>query len=158
MKRVKGTPEPEHVQEVPEHKVVPQPKPIKPIFDPKYMEPVRGLIFLGALQKEYFYGGHTFLIKTMTEGEILRVGQLTKDYKGSLSEYEAQRVYTVAAALVYVDGEKLIEPLSEDKKYDLIYEKANVIKTWYPPIIHYLHERYIELETTAVEATKKLKK
>jgi len=95
----------------------------------------------------------------MSEGDILRVGQLTKDYRGSLSEYESQRVYTVAASIVNVDGKPLLEPLSDDdKKYDMLYEKAQVVKKWYPAVVHFLHDRYLELEQSAIDATMALKK
>ena len=161
MKRVQGTAEhipaePEHAQEKKIPKVVTQPKEV---FDHQYLEPLRGLIFLGNLQHEYELGGHSFLLKTMSEGDILRVGQLTKDYRGSLSEYESQRVYTVAASIVNVDGKPLLEPLSDDdKKYDMLYEKAQVVKKWYPAVVHFLHDRYLELEQSAIDATMALKK
>lgn len=126
------------------------------IFPVEYLEPLCGLMFLGALTKEIEYAGHTFLIHTLTEGEILRVGQLVRDYNNSPTEIESRKVYTVAACIDMVDG----LPLTESYKagYDKIYEKAKAVKEWYPASVHEIYLAYIDLEQAAIEVSKALKK
>ena len=125
-------------------------------FPDEYVEDLRGLMFLGALQEEVEYGGHTFLIRTLREGEHLRIGQLTKDYKGTNVEFQARRLYTMAAAIDMVDGVPIVQQYKSD--YDAIYEKAQVIRQWYPVVIADLYARYIDLENAAVTVAESLKK
>lgn len=165
MKRVSAQPEhifaePEHIaEEQTEEKKREQEEKIEErdsIFPDEYMQPLKGLMFLGALEKEIEYGGHVFVIRTLREGEILRIGQLMKDWRGTLTETEARKCYTIAAAIVSVDG-RPIRP-SYKKGYDQIYENAHEVKQWYPAVIKHLYERYIELEITAISVSDALKK
>ena len=126
------------------------------VFPVEYVEPLRGLLFLGAVEEEFEFAGHKFLMRTLKEGEVLRIGQLIKAYKDTTVELEAQRMFTVAAAIVSVDGEPLVQDYKED--YDLIYEKANVVKTWYPSVVVYLYAQYIDMERGASEVANALKK
>ena len=128
----------------------------KSVFPPEYVEPLRGLLFLGAVEEEFEYAGHTFLMRTLKEGEVLRIGQLMKPYRDTVAELDAQRLFTVAASIVSVDGETLVEDYKED--YDLIYEKANVVKSWYHSVIVYLYAKYIDMERGAAEVANALKK
>ena len=126
------------------------------IFPDEYMQPLKGLMFLGALEKEFEYGGHTFLLRTLREGEIMRIGQLMKDWRGTTTEIEARKCYTVAAAIVSVDGRPIRS--SYKQGYDQIYENAHEVKQWYPAVIKFLYEKYIELEVSAISVSDALKK
>lgn len=126
------------------------------LFPEGYLEPLRGLMFLGYMEDEVEYAGHTFLIRTLTEGEILRIGQLMKAYRGSVTEAESRKMYTVAACMMNVDGEPVYRPYNEE--YDLIYEKAQVIKRWFPAVVNAVYNAYLELEGTAIAVSDALKK
>ncbi len=126
------------------------------IFPSEYIEPLRGLLFLGAVEDEFEFAGHRFLMRTLKEGEVLRIGQLIKQYKDTTAELEAQRMFTVAASIVSVDGEPIVQEYKED--YDLIYEKANVVRSWYPAVIVFLYSKYIDMERGASEVANALKK
>lgn len=167
MKRVSAQPEEEHVFLEPEHLPEEQTEDVKQeikekveernsIFPDEYMQPLKGLMFLGALEKEVEYGGHKFLMRTLREGEIMRIGQLMKDWRGTLTEMEARKCYTVAAAMVSVDGLPLNSAYKPE--YDQIYENAREVKQWYPAVIKYLYDRYIELEVSAISVSDALKK
>lgn len=125
-------------------------------FPKEFVEPVRGLMFLGRIEREVEFAGHTFLMHTLTEGEILRIGQLIKGYRDTLTEAEAQRLFTLSAAITMVDGEPLYQSISND--YDDIYERANKLKKWYPAVIRRLYSDYVAIEKVAIDATNALKK
>lgn len=125
-------------------------------FPHEFVEPVRGLLFLGRIEREVEFAGHKFLMHTLTEGEILRIGQLIKGYRETLTEAEAQRLFTLSAAITAVDGEPIYQAIND--KYDDIYERASVLKGWYPGVVRALYGEYMSMERVAVEVTNSLKK
>lgn len=126
------------------------------IFPPQSMAALHGLLFLGALEETFEYGGHSFHIRTLTEGETMRVGQLIRDYRGTASEPEALRCFTVAACTVDVDGYAVAEPYKDG--YDQVFEAAKVVRRWYPSVVRAVYGRYCRLEGTASEVADSLKK
>ena len=126
------------------------------VFPPQSVVPLKGLLFLGALEETFEYGGHSFHIRTLTEGESLRVGQLIRDYRGTASEPEALRCFTVAACTVDVDGMAVSQPYKEG--YDQGFESAKEVRKWYPAVVRAVYERYRKLESTASEVADSLKK
>lgn len=127
-------------------------------FPEEHMQPLKGLLFLGALSKNFTYAGHDFLIETLTEGETLKVGQLMAEYRGTFSESEARRAFTVAACVKAVDGYPVVTDLSPRDNVDRIGEKFQVIMQWYPPVIEYVYMQYRALETTEFSVANALKK
>ena len=150
--------EPDHIAPEDEHVLVEEhDDDFKGVsFPDEYMEDLRGLLFLGDLREEVEYGSHTFELRTLREGEILRIGQLTKDYQGTDAELNARRLFTVAAAIESVDGLPLAT--SYKPEYDLIYEKANTVKQWYPSVIAFLYGKYIDIENASINIADALKK
>lgn len=127
-------------------------------FPPECAQPMRGLLFLGCLTKKFNYAGHEFLIETLTEGMMLKVGQLMSEYKGTFSELEARKTFTVAACVKAVDGYPLVTNIQPtDTKTELL-EKIGVVEQWYPPVVDYVFRRYRELETTEFDVANALKK
>lgn len=158
MRTVTQNNEPEHVPAEAEHIVNNDDKKdaIWNVFPQEHVEPLRGLLFLGRLEHEFEFAGHTFLIRTLTEGEHMRIGQLTQQYRGTSSEMDAKITYTVAACVERVDGELICLPI--DETYDVLYEKAKVVKNWYPTVIGVIFEKYTMIEKTAKEVMESLKK
>lgn len=149
--------EPDHIAPEEEHVIVEESNESQGVsFPDEYMEDLRGLLFLGDLREEVEYGSHTFELRTLREGEILRIGQLTKDYQGTDAELNARRLFTVAAAIESVDGMPLAT--SYKPEYDLIYEKANTVKQWYPFVIAFLYGKYVDIENAAIDIADALKK
>lgn len=143
--------EPEHIPA--EHSVD---EKLWSVFPPEAVEAFEGLAYLGSIEREYAFAGHTFVVRTLTEGEIIRAKQLAAAYTDTASRSEASILYIVAASLVKVDGRDFPGPLSPD--YDAIYERGQVVRRWYPAVVAYLYERYIELEGTASDTLSALKK
>lgn len=44
------------------------------------------------------------------------------------------------------------------KGYDVIPDKAEEVKQWYPSVIGYLYKQYVDLEMTAIEVANAIKK
>lgn len=126
------------------------------VFPEEHLEPLRGLLFVGAISKVVEVAGHEFLLRTLKEGEILRIGQLLSKYKDTPVEAEARRMLTVAASIESVDGYPVGEPYKEG--YDGIYTKAQQVKEWYPAVIADLYSHYLDIEGTAVAVSRSLKK
>ena len=74
-------------------------KAIGEVFPEEYKQPFLGLLYVGAMTKTVEYAGHKIALKTLTQGEELRVGQLTREYVGCRNEISALKLYTVAAAV-----------------------------------------------------------
>ena len=125
-------------------------------FPEQYMEPLRGLLFLGSLSKNIRYAGHDFLIETLTEAMVLKVGQYMSEYKGTFSEAEARKVFTVAACVKAVDGYSIATPIMDGQ--ELYGDKVKVVMKWYPPVVDFVYKAYRELELTEFSVANALKK
>lgn len=124
-------------------------------FPDEHRMPLRGLLFLGKLEREESVAGHTFLMHTLTEGEIIEIGILAKSYAGTRTENEAQMIFTLASCITHVDGVELCEPISPAS--NVVYDRAQVIKQWYPGVCAQLYKKYLDMEKSAVEITRSLK-
>lgn len=125
-------------------------------FPDEYVEPLRGLLFLGKLSKNVTYAGHDFLIETLRETDVLRVGQYMSEYKGTFSEAEARKVFTVAACVQAVDGYALATPIADGQ--DLFPDKVKTVKQWYPPVVDFVYKEYRKLELSEFAVANALKK
>lgn len=156
MRRFKGMPDEEAAPVTGQEPSVEGASEGSDVFPEEYLEPLRGLMFLGSIEREVEYGRHVFVIRTLREGEILRIGQLIKDYRGTVTEIEARKMYTVAAAVKSVDGVPLASPYRPDA--DVISEKAEEVRRWYPAVVSRLYSEYVDMEVAAVEVSNALKK
>lgn len=125
-------------------------------FPEEHIQPLRGLLFVGALSKNFTYAGHDFLIETLTEGEVIRVGQLISTYRGTFSEAEARKCFTVAACVKAVDGYAIVTDI--EPKASNLPERVKVVEKWYPPVVDYVYRRYLELESAEFAVAQSLKK
>jgi hypothetical protein len=87
-----------------------------PEFDPRYREPFRGLLYVGALSRSFELYGHSFTIATPTQAERLQIGPVVQPYQNTISGEIAYATALVAAYLVDIDGVKLPEPVVTNPK------------------------------------------
>src|SRR5690554_723245 len=85
-----------------------------PEFDPRVRRQFEGLLYLGKLEDEFEWLGHKFVIKTVDTGTLLAVGQITKEYVGTMGDLKAYQTAMVGACTVSVDGKSLPLPLESD--------------------------------------------
>lgn len=111
---VSGPSEPE--PELPAEEDVPE-------FDSRHREPFKGLLYVGALIKEFPIFGHQFKIGTPTQTERLQIGQVIQPWQGTVTGEIAYQTALVAAYLIEVDGQKLPEPVLTNPKETALHDR-----------------------------------
>jgi hypothetical protein len=118
---------------------------------------VRGLTFLGQIEKTVDFCGHTFSMRTLYPSEKAAVSIVIQPWRGSISEGEVWANAQVGLSLTAVDDDsdfcKQAGPdLSDFAKARLNY----VTKQWYQPTLSFLYARYLELEQEALDGIREL--
>lgn len=124
-----------------------------PEFDQRYKEKFTGLMYLGALVKEFEWMGHKFVIRTLKTDELLAIGVLMKEWVGTSTEIKAYATAVVAMTLVSIDDQPLPTPVQVEKDaYAWAFQRFNWTKaTLYPYTIDRLHDECLLLESEAAQ-------
>ena len=125
-------------------------------FPEEHKREVEGLAFLGYLTKTFKFKGHKFTIKTLTNGDLLRVFELAERWEGALGQNRALGLAEVSAALLMVDGEPLVAPLADGEDVTLLEQKFNIVKEWFPAVTDHLFTKVHELVQAQVEVLQDL--
>lgn len=121
--------------------------PALPEFDPRVRNEFDGLLYLGRLTDAFTYMGHDFVIRTLSTGEILDVALLHKPYLGTMGDIKAYKAALVAACVESVDGRPMPLPITNQPMDTALANRfAYVQKTWFPPLIDVIYERFLALE------------
>ena len=131
-------------------------KAIGEVFPEEYKQPFLGLLYVGAMTKTVEYAGHKIALKTLTQGEELRVGQRTREYVGCRNEISALKLYTVAAAGQSLDGQSMLGGIQPE--VDPIATKAEQMKNWYATVVEFLYDEYKAMSRSCAEVAGALKK
>lgn len=119
-----------------------------PEFDSRYREPFSGLLYVGALTKEFSYFGHTFTIATPSQTELLQVGQVIQEYAQTATGQLAYTTAMVAAYLIKIDGQPLPQPIFNEGKDTALQDRFNwVIKNLRRPVIEEVFNQTLELDS-----------
>lgn len=118
---------------------------------------VRGLTFLGHIEKQVDFCGHTFSLRTLRPAEKAAVSIATQPWRGSISEGEVWANAQVGLSLTIVDEDpdfcaQAGPDLNDFAKARLRY----VTQNWYQPTISFLYARYLELEQEALDGIREL--
>lgn len=134
-------------------------KPL-PSFDPRYAEAFEGLVFLGALTKEFDWLGHRFVIRTVGSDDLLAVAQVIKPWQGTMGEARAYTAAMVAMCVVSVDGQGLPTPVSaEGGEYAWAYQRFNYVKArWFEFTQDKVYSEYKALEAEAAAVVEAMEK
>jgi|ERR1700677_4896945 len=127
------------------------------LFSEQIRIPVRGLIFLGHIEKQVEFCGHTFSLRTLYPSEKAAISVLIQPWRGSISEGEVWANAQVGLSLTSVDSDNEFcaqagPDLNEFAKARLNY----VTKQWYQPTLSFLYARYLELEQEALDGIREL--
>lgn len=114
-------------------------------FDPRYIEPFTGLLFLGRLEKTFTKWGHTFVVKTLTTEELAEISLFMQRYEGTRAQNAIYQSAQVAASVVTVDGHPLPLPLGAES--GLTHRIEWVMRNWMPAVREVLWEEVFDLET-----------
>lgn len=118
-----------------------------PEFDPRHRQDFEGLMYIGKLTSTFEWLGHKFVIRTLSTDEILEVGIIHREYAGSLADVKAYQAAVVAACVESVDGKPLPLPLSSDPSDTSLINKFRFVnRSWFPPTLDVVYERYLLLE------------
>lgn len=127
------------------------------LFSEQLRLPVRGLTFLGYIEKEVHFCGHTFSLRTLYPSEKAAVSLAVQPWRGSISEGEVWANAQVGLSLTAVDGDNDFCKQAGPDLHDFAKARLNyVTQKWYQPTLSFLYARYLELEQEALDAIKEL--
>jgi len=89
--------------------------------------------------------GHSFVLRTLTVGEELAIGQVVNEFAGTIGQGKAFQTAVIAAAIVTVDGRELVEPLGPDTQAGLQAKFDYITRNWYMRTIDEVFAAYQEL-------------
>lgn len=121
-------------------------KPL-PTFDPKWRDPLTGLLFLGALKEEFEWVGHRFTVRTLNNLELADVALVAARYKDTDYSAKAYQCAVVAACITAVDGKPLpTMPLDNQETSDVSAKFDYIMARWFPTTIDVVFTHYYDLE------------
>lgn len=116
-------------------------------FDPKWKDEFLGLLYVGAMTSTFSYLGHKFVIRTLTQDELLEVALAIKEYMDTDAGVKAHMMAIVAACVVSVDGQALPHPITLEIGDSLFQNHWRYVRAnWYPPVIDAVFTQYARLE------------
>lgn len=118
-----------------------------PEFDSRHVEEFRGLLYVGALTDRFEWLGHTFVIRTLTTGELAEIALAVKNYQDSDAVLKVYQAGVVAACVVSVDGQSMPIPITSDPNDTAFNNRFQyVMRSWFPPVLDAIYQRYYALE------------
>lgn len=128
-------------------------------FDPQYIEPFRGLLYVGSLSSGFTWLNHRFVIRSLSSDDILMAGQLMNEWKGTKAEQWAYTVAIVSIVVVSVDGQPLVEPLGPLTDTAMGYERFRFVnENWFPATIEKVFEEHMLLDAQVANTISALEK
>lgn len=116
-------------------------------FDPRFKQDFEGLLFIGKLTDSFTWMGHRFVIRTIPSDDLLDMGLLHKPFVGTIADVKAYQMLVVAACIVTVDGQAPPFPITNEDADTLLLNRWNFVrKSWFPPTVDVIYERYLLLE------------
>jgi hypothetical protein len=126
-------------------------------FDDSVRNDVEGLAWLGHLEDQFDFCGHTFVIRTLKADEELLSTLVIKDYVDTFGQARAWAWARIALALVSIDGvTDFCPPLGPDKTAYAHARFRWVTDQWYWPTGEYLFNKYVALERRQLDAIKEV--
>jgi hypothetical protein len=126
------------------------------LFSEQIRIPVRGLTFIGHIEKDVEFCGHTFTLRTLYPSEKAAVSLVVQPWRGSISEGEVWANAQVALSLTTVDGDSDFCKAAGPDLNDFAKARLNYVQKWYQPTLSYLYARYLELEQEALSGIREL--
>jgi hypothetical protein len=127
------------------------------LFSDQIRLAVRGLTFLGHIEKEVEFCGHRFSLRTLYPSEKAAVSIAIHPWRGTISEGEVWANAQVGLSLSSVDGESEFCPKAGPDLDSFAKARLNyVTQKWYQPTLSFLYARYLELEQEALDGIREL--
>lgn len=120
-------------------------------------ERLQSLIYRGDLKDSVKVGPHEVRIKTLKVGEELEAALVADPWKDTAEAWRAMATASVAASIISVDGNPLVEGLGP--KDETVEAKFDYIrKNWYWVSVKVVFDQYNELLLQSLEQHGLLKK
>lgn len=127
------------------------------LFSDEIRLAVRGLTFLGHIEKEVTFCGHSFSLRTLYPSEKAAVSLVAQPWRGSISEGEVWANAQVGLSLTSVDEDSDFCKRAGPDLNDFTKARLNyVTQKWYQPTLSFLYARYLELEQEALDGIREL--
>lgn len=126
-------------------------------FPQEARDSVEGLMWLGYLEDEFDFCGHSFVMRTLRGDEELLASLVTKDYESSFGQDRAYAWATIALSLVSLDGDEEFCPKTgRDKR---AYARARFqfcTSRWYWAVGEFLFQKYVDLQRRQTDAIRRV--
>ncbi len=126
-------------------------------LDPKWAEPIEGLLYLGYLETPIDKWGHSFEVRTLGPRLNLEVTMACARYENTQGWLFAYQCAVVGAGLMRVDGKRLFNPV-HTAQVEVVEAMAWVIENMQEPVIKILYSAIRSLEERARELVEELGK
>lgn len=114
-------------------------------FDPRWIDEMEGLLFVGRVTHEFNLGGHKITIATPEANDSLRAALLIKQYQDTAGALRALTIAAIATCLVKVDGHVLPRGIMADGSDDL-EARYNWVSRLHTSVIDGIYQEYEALE------------
>lgn len=122
-------------------------------FSEEVREDVDGLLWLGHIEHEFDYAGHSFALRTLKAEEELFAARLTRDYQETLGQGKAWAWAHVCQALTSVDGDEEFCPTIGPDRWERARGRFSYCTSrWYWLLGNALFQNYLELAQRQLEA------
>ena len=102
--------------------------------------------------------GHQVLIKTLTVDLELQVAQILRPWEGTVGFHKAYKTASVAASIYEIDGIPFYTPILPTDKTEIVANKFEKLKAYYPAFVDGVYLRLTEMEQSMIEVLDKLGK
>jgi hypothetical protein len=142
--------------------VLEEPERIDPfeIFSPQIRESVRGLAYVGNLEKTVKFCGHSFTLRTLRPAEKAAIATAVQPWRNTLIESVIWANAHVGLALVAVDDDDAFCPQTGPELSSFARARLNFLTNsetgWYQPTLDFLYTTYLGLENEVLQAIDEL--
>jgi hypothetical protein len=126
-------------------------------FDPRWMDEMEGLLFVGRVTHQFNLAGHRITIATPEAMDSLKVALLIKDYQDTAGALRALTIAAVATCLVKVDNHELPRGIMADGSDDM-QTRFDWVSRLHTSVIDGIYREYENLEVRVNEAIQSLGK
>lgn len=127
------------------------------LFSPQIQIAVRGLTFIGHLEREIEFCGHTFSLRTLYPSEKAAAAIAIQPWRGTIEEASAWTNVQVGLSLQSVDNvPDFCDAIGPDLN-EFARARLNFVNKWHQPTLSYLYARYLELESEALDGIRELR-
>lgn len=121
-------------------------------IEESYSDDFMELSHLGSISKEVSWHGHKFVIRTLKIAEEIAAAKLVKANEGTLAELKTTHAAVIAAAIVSINGQPFMPPISANIFENIQARYNYIIENWHWPTVEFLVDAHNDLVARQWEA------